>query len=280
MKLSTNLIRFHEAFGLLRTIDIYAEAGYEAIDFNTDLEEYHTDAHDRAFYAQIRTYAVDRGIVFSQSHAPFPSSFFEKEKTALRFEQILRGMTHAAWLGSEMIVVHPWTRIPGEEAPDNAALLAYNVDFYKRLLPHARELGIQIAIENISGSITQTPEGLLALLELLDDPVFTVCYDVGHANFTGIDPTDAIRLLGNRIGCTHIHDNNGVQDQHTLPFWGTICWEAVMKAFAQIGYTGNLSFEAGCFVNNVPEQLRPKSAAYMAEIGRYLIDRFHFFQSN
>ena len=44
MKLSSNFIRFHDEFGLEKTIDIFSKAGYEAIDFNADLKEYHTDA--------------------------------------------------------------------------------------------------------------------------------------------------------------------------------------------------------------------------------------------
>ena len=189
-------------------------------------------------------------------------------------------------LDCPILVVHPIV------VADRKQEWELNLAMYRRLMPAARKFGVKICLENMF--TTQNVHKIARACSSMDDvcryidtlnaeagePLFGFCYDVGHANFTGSDPTDAIRLLGNRIGCTHIHDNNGVQDQHTLPFWGTICWEAVMKAFAQIGYTGNLSFEAGCFVNNVPEQLRPKSAAYMAEIGRYLIDRFHFFQSN
>ena len=61
MKLSSNFIRFHDEFGLEKTIDIFSKAGYEAIDFNADLKEYHTDVHNEAFYKNAREYAKEKG---------------------------------------------------------------------------------------------------------------------------------------------------------------------------------------------------------------------------
>ena len=81
MKVTSNFIRFHDQFGLKKTIDIFSDAGFEGIDFNADLEEYYTDVHNEAFYKNIKKYAQDKGIVFAQTHAPFGSSFTEDEKT-------------------------------------------------------------------------------------------------------------------------------------------------------------------------------------------------------
>lgn len=75
MLLSTNLHRFHQTFGLKKTIDIFAEAGFRGIDFNTDIEQYCTDAHSPEFYRQIKAYANDKGIGFYQAHAPFLTGF-------------------------------------------------------------------------------------------------------------------------------------------------------------------------------------------------------------
>lgn len=43
-----------------------------------------------------------------------------------------------------------------------------------------------------------------------------------------------------------------------------------MKAFAEIGYEGNLSYEASLFVNSVPVDLQKESAKYMASVGKHL----------
>lgn len=278
MKLSSNFIRFHNELGLIKTIDIFAEAGFEGIDFNADLEEYYTDAHSEEFYKSTREYARDKGIVFAQTHAPFASSFTDAEKTRQRSGEIIKSMRHSSWLGAEMVVIHPCKHI---DYKDNQYdyMMEYNLDFYRKLIPYAEEYNIKIAIENIGGCITETPNGLLQLLRLLDNEVFTVCYDVGHANICGQDSADMIRQLGKNIGCTHIHDNDGLHDSHTLPYYGTIDWERVMKAFAETGYSGNLNYEAGLFVNGVPVDLRRESAKYMASVGKHLIDRYRYYKT-
>ena len=80
--------------------------------------------------------------------------------------------------------------------------------------------------------------------------------------------------------CTHVHDNDGIHDSHTLPFYGTTNWESVMEALAEIGYEGNLNYESGLFVNNVPGCLREDGAKYMAKVGKYLIERFLYYKEN
>lgn len=100
-----------------------------------------------------------------------------------------------------------------------------------------------------------------------------------RAQTAGNNPAETIHKLGNRIGCTHIHDNDGVHDVHTLPYYGVIDWENVMKAFAQAGYTGNLNYEAAYFVSKVPTDFLSEGAKYMAAVGQHLIDRFHHYQT-
>ena len=280
MLLTTNFILFHDALGLEKTVDVLAKAGFEGIEFNADLKEYYTDAHDERFYREFGAYAAGKGAPITQAHAPFPSAFADNEaRTERRFFEIVRSMQHAAWLGAKMIVVHPCTHLDCTADPAQfEPMMAYNLDFYRRLAPYAKEFGIKIAIENIPRAVTVTPEGLLRLLNTLDDAVFTVCYDVGHANYLGQGAAEMIYALGDVIGCTHIHDNDGRRDMHTLPYYGNIDWEAVTRAFAEVGYKGNLNYEAGLFLKRVPALLRQESANYMAAVGKHLIDRIHHYR--
>ncbi|MBR6633877.1 MAG: sugar phosphate isomerase/epimerase [Clostridia bacterium] len=279
MKISSNFIRFHNELGLKKTIDVFSKAGFEAIDFNADFQEYYTDVHNKDFYQSIKEYAGDRGIVFSQTHAPFSSSYVDEKKTERRFGEIVKSMEHSAWLGADMVVVHPCKHIDYKDNNYNL-MMDYNLDFYKRLIPYAEEFGIKIAIENIGGCITETPKGLLELLNTLNNDAFTLCYDVGHANICGQNPSEMIREIGKYIGCTHIHDNDGIHDTHTLPYYGTIDWESVMKAFAESGYEGNLNYEAGIFVDKVPIELREDSARYMARVAKHLVERYCYYKNN
>ncbi len=280
MKVSSNFIRFHNELGLKKTIDVFSEAGFEGIDFNADLEEYYTDVHDEKFYREIRQYANDRGIEFRQTHAPFASSYTDEEKTKKRFGEIVKSMQHSSYLGADMIVIHPCNHINYKENNCYDMMMQYNIDLYRRLIPYAEEYSIKIAIENIGNCVTETGKGLSELITTLNNDVFTICFDVGHANIYVDDLVGMIKEVGKYIGCTHIHDNDGERDLHVLPYYGAIDWESVMKAFAEIDYKGDLNYEAGLFVDNVPVCLRSESAKYMAKVGKHLVERFEYYKNN
>lgn len=267
MRLSTNMIfYFGEAFDIERMAETFSAAGYQGVDFNLDLAAFRTEL-DEAYFTEIRETLSSHGLSVVQSHAPFPSNFRDGVNDAARFAEIVRSFTYAAWLGSGPVVVHPCAAFGKSDEEDYQSNLA----FYRRLAPYAKEAGVRIAIENCPGTLTRTPDVLCRLLDELDSETFTVCFDVGHANLTEIAPPDFIRALAGRIGVTHIHDNDGEHDSHTLPFYGKIDWDAVTAAFAEIGYEGDLNYEAGNFVRTVPADLRPAAACYMAAVGHRLI---------
>ena len=283
MLLSANMIRLYDTYGIKNMFDVLAKAGFEGIDFNNDVAEYCTTEHDEEFYRSLGKYAASRGVAICQAHAPFPSSYVEEDKSAKRFEEIVQGIKNAAYLGAPMIVVHPCVHLDFAVEGNPEILFEYNLNFYKKLIPVARECGIKIAIENIGRvSITSTPERLNKLFDTLNDPVFTVCFDVGHCLLQGVDPAEAIRAIGHRLvdGCTHVHDNNGDRDTHTLPYYGKVEWESVMKALADIDYAGDLNYEASAFIKDIPVALYEDGLTYMAKVGKYLIERFEFYKEN
>jgi len=115
------------------------------------------------------------------------------------------------------------------------------------LLPVAERLGITIAIENIWFA-TNTPEKLLAIAEHFKSDNLGFCYDSGHANLmtkdSGVEnshPAEAWQRFGPvpydtqilekmlpHITTCHLHDNNGVHDEHRLPGQGSLDWPRVI----------------------------------------------------
>ena len=282
MLLSANMIRLHDVFGMKETFELFSRVGIEGMDFNNDVPQYRSDAHGEDFYRQLAAHAAQCGITICQAHAPFPSSFPEADRSENRFDEIVLAMRNASYLGAPMIVVHPCTHLDYSAEGNAELLFDYNLDFYRRLIPYAREYGIKIAIENIGRvSVTSTPERLSKLYDTLNDPVFTVCFDVGHCLLEQVDPAEAITALGHRLvnGCTHIHDNGGDTDAHTLPFYGRVDWESVMRALAEIGYAGDLNYEASGFIKDLPHALYEDGLAFMARVGHYLISRFEHYRN-
>lgn len=285
MKLSSNIIRFYSAFGIKGTIDVFANAGVEGIDFNNDIKEFYTDAHDKNYYLDIKNYAQDRGVEIGQAHAPFASSskIPDVDANPVDVKNIIKSMENASYLGAPMIVVHPCRNLDYNVEGNLEKMFEYNYNFYKSLIPYAEEFNIKVAIENIgrgSHTVTSSPEKLIRLYDELNNPAFTICFDVGHCLLQGVDPAEAIKKLGNRLvnGCTHVHDNDGISDSHTLPYYGKVEWDSVCKALAEIGYDGNLNYEASNFIKNLPESLYVSGLEYMSSVGHYLIEKIKSYR--
>ena len=68
------------------------------------------------------------------------------------------------------------------------------------------------------------------LLEKTDHPLFGACWDTGHGHRQSLRQAPSIRLLGKWLKSLHIQDNNGLHDQHLLPYSGTIDWKEVVSA--------------------------------------------------
>ena len=273
---------FFRPFGILGEIEKSIEAGFRSIDLNLCL--YNQNVlyfSERDHYIkEIKARLSEGGAVIHQTHAPFPSyREGEEDYNKLLKERTLQAIEVSAQLGAKQVIVHPiWFR---NDTP--AVQMEKNLELYEPYGKRAKECGIKIAIENIGiVSITSTPERLNKLFDTLNDPVFTVCFDVGHCLLQGVDPAEAIRAIGPRLvdGCTHVHDNNGDRDTHTLPYYGKVDWESVMKALADIDYQGDLNYEASAFIKDIPVALYYDGLTYMAKVGRYLIERFEYYKEN
>ena len=73
------------------------------------------------------------------------------------------------------------------------------------------------------------------------------CYDCGH-NWCYAPDVDYLSIVGDRLLCTHLHDNFGDKDTHHIPFEATFDFEKMCQKLKSIGYKGNLTLEM-CYTN-------------------------------
>ena len=66
----------------------------------------------------------------------------------------------------------------------------------------------------------------------------------------------------------HLHDNDGVEDLHIMPYTGKLDWERVARSLGDIRYKGTINFEVG--FSNIPKEIYPQALAYVAATGRYM----------
>jgi len=107
----------------------------------------------------------------------------------------------------------------------------------------ARESGIMLALENLPPKyLGHTPDEIMTLLEDLDREAIGVCFDTGHANLSGRFKEFADALLPISV-TTHIHDNDGMADQHQFPGAGTIDWYLFAATYRASDCSANMMLE-------------------------------------
>jgi L-ribulose-5-phosphate 3-epimerase len=124
-------------------------------------------------------------------------------------------------------------------------------------------------------NVCSTGEEFAEYLDALDRNYFVGCLDVGHCGIIGQNAADMIYTLGkDRLNALHIHDNDHVNDLHTLPMTQSIDFKSIMKALKDIGYEGELTLEADNFLKGFPKDLLPEASLFMLKTAKQLIKMY------
>ena len=273
MKISTSTSHLAKALGHKKALEIIAKAGFDCADMYFN---YMAKGEDDAFLQpgakelckDLRKQAEDLGIYFNQAHAPYSMNhnpWLEGQR-----EDILRryrvAFELAGILGVRNMVVHP-LHCMNYLNNDPRWILEQNVEYYSTLLPYAKDAGVKIAIENmwqrnkynkhITLSVCSSAYELRDYVDACNQvsPDFVACLDVGHCILTGHDPVNAVEVLGQRLDALHIHDVDGVSDNHDAPLtYGTVDFAGVVEALRRVNYKGEFTLEVlGAYTATEPE---------------------------
>lgn len=283
--ISTNIGPFKRFGDEKIIVKVLKEAGFTAYDFSMFCNEWRKPFND--FLSadnyiekakELRAYADSIGIVCNQSHAPFPTFLKgeeNKEFNEKMFDLVCRAIEVSGILGVKVCVVHPCNDFTAEE----------NAEHYKKFEPYARKAGVKIGVENMwnweAGSPTATPaacshhDDFRAHLDLLPKDVFVACLDIGHSEMAGLNTSavQMIQTLADRLEALHVHDVDGLHDNHQLPFTQAVDYEKVIQALIKANYQGDITLESDCFFTNLPVQLQDTAIRHGAAVAGYIKNR-------
>lgn len=250
-------------------LDALKEAGFSYFDFTMMCPilgfELFYNSDDYVNKAkQFRKYADSIDMHCNQTHGAVPYFYKDitKEDEDRLFENVKRTIEISHILGAKYCVLHPACDCTMEE----------NIKIFNKLKEVAHQNEITIAIENtMSEKLFGKPEDFKILLDALNDSHFKVCLDIGHAEVdkSGSSAVEFIEQLGKQIACLHIHDNNKFQDLHQLPFTMCIEFPKIFEALKKSGYSGDITFECGTYMNNMPVSLLVENLKLLHDIGEY-----------
>lgn len=270
-----------------KAVRIICESGFEGIDYSMfrmsdDNDLLNTSAY-KEHIKEIKKIAESYDVPFEQSHAPFPPiREGDKEYSERTMEKVKRAIEIAGMLEAKICVVHPCV------FSDNQ--FEHNMEMYHTLEPYAKNAGVKLALENMWGwdkirnsivpNVCSTAEDFNRYVDALNPENFTACLDLGHCGLVGENAASMIIDMGKRIGCVHIHDNDNIHDSHTLPYLSKMDWDSILKAFADIDYSGNFTYEADSFLRMFPDEILPACERFMHDVGVEMIKKINGYKGN
>ena len=239
-------------YGKENAYETIKSIGYDCIDYqrfiNTDTPLFNgTESDFDASLASDRKQIESAGLEIYQTHGPwrFPPQDGTPEERAERFEKMAMSIRGTALLGCNNYVIHPimpW----GVGKQELQPLLDINLDFMGRLAEEGRKNGVVICLENMPmfDFPMAPPKICLDLAREINSPWLKICLDTGHCTTQKVNPADAVRMIGkDMLRALHIHDNDGTNDKHWVPYTGIIDWEDFKKALQDIKFDGCVSLE-------------------------------------
>ena len=246
-------------------IPLLYEGGYRDLDLNfCEMMNPVSLLKDRRsagpYIEELRRMKEEFGLDYHQCHLPYTPDYLSlsPEKKEEHLRDIELALTYSEELGIRNAVIHP---IRGSEEA--------NLEYFHEVLKVKPE-SIRLAIENMEREDEiYKAEDLIKLAETLGSET-GICLDTGHAHIMGQDIAAFIELCGDMLIATHIADNNGKEDQHLIPGYGTIEWEKVIPAFRK-HYSGFLNYEAMFHGRNLPEEAYKETIRKSIDAGKWLL---------
>lgn len=288
---STNLMNFDHGKPYMvsaeHAISTLAAAGYRYLDINLcgmcRVGKRFAPMTEDNWEQQVRAWkklSDDIGVRFLQGHAYFsvdgPVTVGNVPGGDFGEEMMRRSVLAAEILGVEYMVVHPFTVKKDDHALLEETMQA-NLAYFRRWHAFFHEHHVGMAIENMN-NLSRIPspfadiDRLIALVDALNEPDIGACLDTGHANTSGYNPADCVRMLGARLRATHINDNHaGNRDEHIAPFMGTIDWPALVRALRDIGYERDFSYETQNLTSPFPLRVQGDLLRFSYTLGQYLL---------
>ena len=231
--LSTHLFVRHR----LTTVwlDRVWDAGFPAVEIFCARQ--HIDYRDKAQISELGHWFRDSQLRLHSLHAPMynddvwgrsgPQAVIDitepvKGKRISMVDEIKRALEIADVVPFRYLIQH--LGVGGQEYDPRRFDSAFSS--LEELRVFAGQRGVEVLLENTPNALS-TGERLNSFLAQTHLNL-NYCFDTGHAHMShGID--DEFEVMKDRIRSTHLHDNDGKQDQHLFPGKGSIDWNRAIR---------------------------------------------------
>ena len=308
MYISSSTGSIIKSFGIKEGYRILREAGFEAIDWNLQLD-WNIGALQKAtsfegmcvfdqpvppdseLFAEELAIIRENGLVIGQAHSMAPAYVPGRRDIMDYSIRVYNNLIHFLdAVGCQSLIIHGINMDVKETDMSLEDYYNTNLYLYESLFPSLRDTkNIKVCIENVHyncngrghgylyGSCAD-PSEIVTLVDTLNerfgDKRFGLCLDVGHMTLLCGNPRFYLPTIGDRVIALHIHDNCQESDRHLMPYTGYTDWEELCRELKAVGYKGNVNFECHSQItpHRLPQELVPAFMRALARIGVYFRD--------
>lgn len=186
------------------------------------------------------------GISVLSCHAPFGEehdlSSMDDSVRRKAVDTHLRAIRRAGLCGAGILVLHPGHQHGSEDEKWRWRRLYSSIS---ALLGPASGEGLRLALENMPpGYLGDDCESLMRAVGEFASPSLGVCLDTGHAHLTERGLAFTYSVLKKSVISFHLHDNDGQDDKHLQPPYGTIDWDTFRLELSALDFQGPLTVES------------------------------------
>ena len=228
-----------------------ASYGFDAIELFATRS--HFDYHDPAAIETLGQWLAETGLRLNSVHAPITASmtgghwgegYSTAAADAARRQIAVREAEAALQIARrtpfEVMVVHLGTPTAKSQPGDNNRVSA--VRSAEEICAAAERVGVRVALEVIPNDLSAASSLVTMIERDLESKAVGICMDFGHAHIMG-DVADAVETAAEHLIATHVHDNRRRDDEHLVPYLGTINWDMALMTMQKIGYDGTYLME-------------------------------------
>lgn len=296
-KVSLSTFNLQWNFGDVRALEIAAEIGCDAIDFNLYGDEFDVRNPDSiysksddeiiAYFTALKEKADSLGLAIAQTHGRGCIFRYDEDFNNAMVENARRDCLATKLLGAPVTVFHTVSNIATGPDADKQWMRDTAFERYNTFLQFAKQYGVMIATETfgdapdygICNQFGYADEFIASYNRIAsygdNKDYFKICIDTGHSNkayrFGNPTPEEVIRMCGNNIVCLHLNDNDTLTDQHKTPMTGAINWNAVFDALDEVGYNGYYNMELN--LNHFGKSMAVETAAFAVKLMKDILLR-------
>jgi len=115
------------------------------------------------------------------------------------------------------------------------------LEFWQQEIERYAKAGVRVVLENV---VEQSPDLLIELVDRVGSDWLGLCFDIGHATLCSkLTPAQWVERMVKRLKHIHLHDNNGVTDEHLPIGRGSISFDPFFEALNKWAPDATVSLE-------------------------------------